>query len=83
MTTGCRSSRWPEAAPGKGIWRQPIAAGVYRTTNGDRIEIEKVTLLPNGLTKIGDGDDKSLYGFAPLDRENRRFVAWFRKDGLK
>src|SRR5205823_5597121 len=41
---------------------------------------ERVTLLPDGLTEIGDGDGKSLYGFVPLDSENRRFVAWFRKD---
>jgi hypothetical protein len=61
--------------------RQPIPAGIYRTTSGeDRIKIEKVTLLPNGLTQIGDGDGKGFYGFAPLDKDNRRFVAWFRKD---
>ena len=61
--------------------RQPIGAGIYRTTSGeDRIKIEKVTLLPNGLTQIGDGDGKGFYGFAPLDKENRRFVAWLRKD---
>ena len=61
--------------------RQPIPAGIYRTSSGDdRIQIEKVTLLPNGLTQIGDGDGKGFYGFASLDKENRRFVAWFRKD---
>ena len=61
--------------------RQPISAGIYRTSNGDdRVRIEKVTLLPDGLTEIGDGDGKGLYGFVPLDKENRRFVAWFRKD---
>jgi hypothetical protein len=60
---------------------QPIPAGIYRTSNGeDRVQIEKVTLLSNGLTEIGDGDGKGFYGFAPLDGENRRFVAWFRKD---
>ena len=61
--------------------RQPIPAGIYRTSSGDdRIQIEKITLLPNGLTQIGDGDGKGFYGFAPLDKENRRFLAWFRKD---
>jgi hypothetical protein len=61
--------------------RQPIPAGVYRTTSGEeRTQVEKVTLLANGLTQIGDGDGKGFYGFVPLDKENRRFVAWFRKD---
>jgi hypothetical protein len=61
--------------------RQPIRPGIYRTTAGEgRTQIEKVTLLPNGLTEIGDGDGQGFYGFAPLDKENRRFVAWFRKD---
>jgi hypothetical protein len=61
--------------------RQPIPAGIYRTTSGeDRTQIEKVTLLPNGLTQIGDGDGKGFYGFVPLGNENQRFVAWFRKD---
>ena len=61
--------------------RQPIPAGIYRTTNGDeRTEIEKVTLLANGMTQIGDGDGKGFYGFTPLDTGNRRFIAWFRKD---
>src|SRR4051794_37984769 len=61
--------------------RQPIPAGIYRTSSGEeRVRIEKVTLLPNGLTEIGDGDGKGFYGFAPLDRENRRFVTWYRKD---
>jgi hypothetical protein len=61
--------------------RQPIAAGIYRTIAGDETtRIEKVTLLPNGLTEIGDGDGKGFYGFVPLDKDNRRFVAWFRKD---
>jgi hypothetical protein len=61
--------------------RQPIAAGIYRMTNGeDRIQIEKVSLLPDGLTQIGDGDGKGFYGFAPLDDQNKRFVVWFRKD---
>jgi hypothetical protein len=61
--------------------RQPIRPGIYRTTAGDdRMQIEKVRLLPNGLTEIGDGDGRGFYGFAPLDKENRRFVAWYRKD---
>lgn len=60
--------------------RQPIPAGVYRTITDEKTEVEKVTLLPSGLTEIGNGDGKGLYGFAPLDKENRRFVAWFRKD---
>src|SRR5436190_15826874 len=61
--------------------RQPIPAGIYRMTNGDEMNrVEKVTLLPGGLTEIGDGDGKGFYGFAPLDKENRRFVTWFRKD---
>jgi hypothetical protein len=60
--------------------RQPIPAGIYRATSDQKIEIEKVALLPSGLTEMGDGDGKGLYGFAPLDQENRRFVVWFRKD---
>jgi hypothetical protein len=61
--------------------RQPIPAGIYRATSGEeRSQIQKVSLLPNGLTEMGDGDGKGFYGFAPLDKENRRFVAWFRKE---
>jgi hypothetical protein len=61
--------------------QQPIPAGTYRATSGDeRTQVEKVTLRANGLTEIGDGDGKGFYGFVPLDKDNRRFVAWFRKD---
>jgi hypothetical protein len=60
--------------------RQPIPAGIYRATSDEKTQVEKVTLLPSGLTEIGDGDGKGLYAFAPLDKENRRFVVWFRKD---
>jgi hypothetical protein len=60
--------------------QQPIPAGIYRGTSGEKIEVEKVTLLANGLTEIGDGDGKGLYGFAPLDQANGRFVVWFRQD---
>ena len=60
--------------------QQPIPAGIYRGTSREKIEVEKVTLLANGLTEIGDGDGKGLYGFAPLDRAKGRFVVWFRQD---
>lgn len=61
--------------------RQPIPAGIYRVTaRNEKPHIEKVTLLPNGMTTIGDEDGKNLYGFAPLDSGNRRFVAWESKD---
>jgi hypothetical protein len=78
LLTGC----WVgDGLYSNGDARQPIPAGIYRTTSGeDRIKIEKVTLLQNGLTQIDDGDGKGFYGFAPLDKDNRRFVAWFRKD---
>jgi hypothetical protein len=78
MLTGC----WM----GDGLYssddaRQPIPAGIYRATARDeKTHIEKVTLLPNGMTTIGDEDGKNLYGFAPLDSDDRRFVVWYRKD---
>jgi hypothetical protein len=61
--------------------RQPISAGVYRATARDeKPHLERVTLLPDGMTRIADEDGNSLYGFAPLDSDNRRFVVWYRKD---
>ena len=61
--------------------RQPIAAGTYQATNPDgQTRLENVVLLANGMTRIGDTDGKGLYGFAPLDGENRRFVAWYHED---
>jgi hypothetical protein len=78
LLTGC----WA----GEGLYsntdaKQPIAAGTYRATNADgETKIENVSLLANGMTRIGDTDGKGLYGFAPLDRQNRRFIAWYRED---
>ena len=68
MLTGC----WM----GDGLYssddaRQPIPAGIYRATAPDeKPHLERVTLLPNGMTTIGDEDGKNLYGFAPLDDAN-------------
>jgi hypothetical protein len=60
--------------------RQPIPAGIYRAIARDeKPHLERVTLLPSGMTTIGDEDGNSVYGFAPLDRDNRRFVAWYHK----
>src|SRR4051794_24178207 len=64
-----------------GASRQAIPAGLYRATNNDgETHIEQVTRLANGLTRIGDSEGKGLYGFAPLDREKRRWVVWYRED---
>jgi hypothetical protein len=61
--------------------RQPIPAGIYRATARDeKPHLERVTLLPDGMTNIGDGDGNGVYGFAPIDGQNRRFVVWYRKD---
>lgn len=60
---------------------QAIPAGIYSAINSDgETRLERVTILPNGLTQIGVGDETGFYGFAPLDRDNRRFVAWYHKD---
>jgi hypothetical protein len=77
MLTGC----WM----GDGLYssddaRQPIPAGLYRVTSGsEKVRLERVMLLPNGLTKISDEDGDGLYGFAPLDQRNGRFVVWYHK----
>src|SRR4051794_5524610 len=61
--------------------RQPITPGIYRTIDGDEMtRVERVAVLGNEMTEIGDGDGRGFYGFAPLDKENRRFVTWYRKD---
>ena len=61
--------------------RQPIPAGTYRATDPDgKTRLENIALLPDGMTRIGDTDGKGLYGFAPLDEQNRRFVAWYHED---
>jgi hypothetical protein len=60
---------------------QPIPAGAYRATNPDgQVRVETVTLLPDGMTRIGDNEGKGVYGFAPLDHDNRRFVAWYQAE---
>jgi hypothetical protein len=61
--------------------KQPIPAGTYRATDPDgKTKLENVSRLANGMTRIGDDEGKGLYGFAPLDKQNRRFVAWYRED---
>jgi hypothetical protein len=78
LLTGC----WA----GEGLYsnkdaKQPIPAGTYRATNPEgETHLENVTWLANGMTRVGDTDGKGLYGFAPLDRQNRRWVAWYRED---
>lgn len=39
---------------------------------------EAISVLPSGLTGMADKDGKTAFGFAPLDGEGRRFVAWER-----
>jgi hypothetical protein len=77
LLTGCWAG---DGLYSSGDASQPIPAGIYRSTSDERTRVERVALLANGLTEIGDGDGKGLYGFVPLDKENRRFVTWFRKD---
>ena len=78
MLTGCWMG---DGLYSSGDARQAIPAGIYRATARDeKPHLERVTLLPNGMTTIGDEDGNNLYGFAPLDSDNRRFVAWYRKD---
>jgi hypothetical protein len=61
--------------------QQAIPPGMYRATNDEgESHLELVTILPNGMTQISEEEGKSLYGFARLDDQGRRFVAWYRKD---
>jgi hypothetical protein len=61
--------------------RQPIPAGTYRLTAADgETGIEQISLLASGLTQLGDKDRKHLYGFVPIDGQNRRFVVWAYHD---
>ena len=76
--TGCWAG---EALYSDSDAKQPIPAGSYRAINEDGKDgVENVVLLPNGMTQIGDPDGKALYGFAPLDDQNRRFIVWYREN---
>lgn len=59
--------------------RPAIPSGTYRGTEpGGEIKTYEVTMLPNGLTQVDDGEDKIPYGFAPLSPD--AFVAWLEID---
>jgi len=57
--------------------RPAMPPGLYRL---EGIESEnptgRVLNLPNGMTQFGDGDERLLIGFVPLDAEGRIFASW-------
>ena len=62
--------------------RAAIPAGLYRSFGEDEPGIVRVTLLANGMTRIGadDGRRPSVLGFVPLDSGQRRFVVFQAQD---
>jgi hypothetical protein len=61
---------------------QPVPAGTYQLIIPDKkAEVAHVSILANGMTQVSEDDGKVEYGFAPLDRGNRRFVAWSEEKG--
>jgi hypothetical protein len=57
--------------------RPVIPPGAYKAVSPDAdSETFQVSILPNGMTQFGDGEDKDEYGFAPLDPAKGMFVAW-------
>src|SRR4051794_13239651 len=58
--------------------RPALSPGTYETTYDGETHRETISVLPSGLTEVNDKDGKTSFGFAPLDGEGRRFVAWER-----
>jgi hypothetical protein len=57
--------------------RQVIPPGVYKAVSPDAdAKVFRVSMLPDGMTQFGGGEDKDAYGFAPLDPAKGMFVAW-------
>jgi hypothetical protein len=63
--------------------RPALQAGIYRVSARDEPERDiRVTMFPTGMTELADTDGTDIYGFVPLDAQQRTFAAWHNdKDG--
>lgn len=57
--------------------RAVIPAGVYRATIEDETpKVYRVSVEPDGMTKLDGGESPDLLGFSPLDASRGTYVAW-------
>lgn len=62
--------------------RQVLSPGAYRVTPpNEPPKTYRVTRLASGMTEFDDGDEKDVYGLAPLAEEANLFVAWMQPGG--
>ena len=75
MLSGCWTG---DGLYSDGDARPAVPSGIYQMSYAGETHTERVSLLPNGLTKFTDEDGTQLFGFVPLDAKGTRFVAWDR-----
>jgi hypothetical protein len=62
--------------------RVAIPPGVYKASKEDEEpKVFRISTLPNGMTQFDGGDEKDVYGFAPLDADKGTFVGWMQPEG--